>query len=185
MAGAFLAWEAERRPGLARVHAEIAGRWAMPVAPGEIFTLRARADRIEETRGGGHAIIDFKTGQVPSHKEIFAGFSPQLTLEAAMLKAGAFREIGPAQETPDLLYVRVGGGKSPLDPIPLKPPRGDSRSVAEIVDEHAERLRGLVARFLAGEAAYLSRPYPKYAKAFSAYDHLARVKEWSLVGGEA
>ncbi|GJD99767.1 double-strand break repair protein AddB [Methylobacterium isbiliense] len=185
MAGAFLAWEAERRPGLARVHAEIAGRWAIPVAPGEIFTLRARADRIEATRAGGHVVIDFKTGQVPSHKEIFAGFSPQLTLEAAMLKAGAFREIGPAQETPDLLYVRVGGGKSPLDPIPLKPPRGDSRSVAEIVDEHAERLRGLVARFLAGEAAYLSRPYPKYAKAFSAYDHLARVKEWSLVGGEA
>ena len=101
-----------------------------------------------------------------------------------MLKAGAFRGIGPAQETPDLLYVRAGGGKSPFDPAPLKPPRGDPRSVAEIVDEHAERLRGLVARFLAGEAAYLSRPYPKYAKAFSAYDHLARVKEWSLVGGE-
>ena len=27
---------------------------------------------------------------------------------------------------------------------------------------------------------YLSRPYPKYAKRFSDYDHLARVKEWSL-----
>ena len=36
----------------------------------------------------------------------------------------------------------------------------------------------LAARSL--EAAYLSRPFPKYARRFSEYDHLARVKEWSL-----
>ena len=28
---------------------------------------------------------------------------------------------------------------------------------------------------------YLSRPYPQYARAYAPYDHLARVKEWSLV----
>ena len=53
-----------------------------------------------------------------------------------------------------------------------------------IVAEHAERLRGLVARFLTGEAAYVSRPYPKYARAYGDYDHLARVLEWSLGGEE-
>ncbi|WP_298965392.1 double-strand break repair protein AddB [uncultured Methylobacterium sp.] len=184
LAAAFLVWEAERRPALARVHAEIGGRWPMALAGGETFTLTARADRIEARRDGGRTVIDFKTGTPPSAKEIFAGFSPQLTLEAAMLRDGAFRDLGAAPEVPDLVYVRAGGGRSPLDVLPVKPPRGEERSVADLVDEHAGRLKLLIERFVAGEAAYLSRPYPKYAKAYSAYDHLARVKEWSLVGGD-
>jgi ATP-dependent helicase/nuclease subunit B len=36
---------------------------------------------------------------------------------------------------------------------------------------------------VSGEIGYLSRPYPKYAKRYSDYDHLARVKEWSLTNG--
>ncbi|MGY2052204.1 double-strand break repair protein AddB [Methylobacterium sp. JK268] len=184
MAAAYLAWEAERRPALARVHAEISGRWRFPIGPGEDFTLRARADRIEARRDGTHVIVDFKTGQPPSAKEVFAGFAPQLTLEAAMLRAGGFRDLGAAATVPDLLYVRASGGKVALDPVPLKPPRGETRTVEDLVEEHARRFQGLVARFLTGEAAYLSRPYPKYARAVSAYDHLARVKEWSLVEGE-
>ncbi len=184
LAEAFLAWEAERRPGLRRVAPEVGGRWALAIPGGHVLTLRARADRIETRRDGGHTIIDFKTGQPPSAREVFAGFSPQLTLEAAMLQAGAFRGLEAAAETPDLLYVRAGGGKTPLDPAPLKPPRGDGRSLPELVEAHVAGLRQLVGAFMAGEASYLSRPYPKYAKAYSDYDHLARVREWSLVEGE-
>ncbi|AWB20100.1 double-strand break repair protein AddB [Methylobacterium currus] len=184
LAEAFLAWEAERRPGIRRVQAEAGGRWTLAVPGGHVLTLRARADRIETRRDGGHTIIDFKTGQPPSAREVFAGFSPQLTLEAAMLQAGAFRDLDPARETPDLLYIRAGGGKTPLDPAPLKAPRGDGRTLPELVEAHVAGLRRLVGAFMAGEAAYLSRPYPKYAKAYSDYDHLARVREWSLVEGE-
>ena len=65
----------------------------------------------------------------------------------------------------------------------LRPP-GDSRSVAHIVEEHRLKLTELVGRYVSGEAGYRSRPYPKYAKRFSDYDHLARVKEWSLASAE-
>ncbi|PIK69395.1 double-strand break repair protein AddB, partial [Methylobacterium frigidaeris] len=150
LAEAFLAWEAERRPGIRRVHAEAGGRWAVPIPGGHVLTLRARADRIETRRDGGHTLIDFKTGQPPSAREVFAGFSPQLTLEAAMLQAGAFRGLDPARETPDLLYIRAGGGKTPLDPAPLKPPRGDGRSLTELVEAHVAGLRQLVGAFMAG-----------------------------------
>ncbi|MGF3021725.1 double-strand break repair protein AddB [Methylobacterium aquaticum] len=184
LAEAFLAWETERRPGIRRVHPEAGGRWALDIPGGHVLTLRARADRIETRRDGGHTIIDFKTGQPPSAREVFAGFSPQLTLEAAMLRAGAFKGLKPTAETPDLLYIRAGGGKTPLDPAPLKAPRGDGRTLPDLVDAHVAGLRRLVGAFMAGEAAYLSRPYPKYAKAYSDYDHLARVREWSLVEGE-
>ncbi|KMO10343.1 double-strand break repair protein AddB [Methylobacterium platani] len=184
LAEAFLAWEAERRPGLRRVDAETGGRWALDIPGGHVLTLRARADRIETRRDGGHTIIDFKTGQPPSAREVFAGFSPQLTLEAAMLRAGAFKGLPPTAGTPDLLYIRAGGGKTPLDPVPLKAPRGDGRDLPELVEAHVAGLRRLVGAFMAGEASYLSRPYPKYAKAYSDYDHLARVREWSLIDGE-
>ncbi|MBO1022238.1 double-strand break repair protein AddB [Methylobacterium sp. SD274] len=181
LAAEFLDWETERRPALDRVRAEMFGRWALPMGK-DTFTLRGRADRIEQRRDGTACIVDFKTGQPPSNKEVFAGFSPQLTLEAAMLKAGAFDGVTRTRETPDLLYVHATGGRKPFEPLAVKPPRGDPRTMDAIVEEHERRFRGLVARFMAGEAAYVSRPYPKYARSYGDYDHLARVLEWSLAG---
>ncbi len=103
-----------------------------------------------------------------------------------MLMAGAFKGFPRTATAPDLLYVYASGGRKAFTPMPVKTPRGETRGVPEVVAEHAERLRGLVARFMTGEAAYVSRPYPKYARAYGAYDHLARVLEWSQAGeGEA
>ncbi|MCJ2068794.1 double-strand break repair protein AddB [Methylobacterium sp. J-030] len=183
MAAAYLDWETQRRPGLSRIHPEVSGRWVIPLGR-ESFTLRARADRIELRPDGSACIVDYKTGAPPSAKMIFSGFSPQLTLEAAMLMRGAFADLPAVKETPDLLYVHASGGRKPFLPMPVKPPRGEARAVAAIVAEHAERLRGLVARFMTGEAAYTARPYPQFASQYGSYDHLARVLEWSLGGEE-
>ena len=181
LAAEFLDWETERRPALDRVRAEMFGRWALPWA-------RTRS-RFAGGQTGSSSVateppvsVDFKTGQPPSNKEVFAGFSPQLTLEAAMLKAGAFDGVTRTRETPDLLYVHATGGRKPFEPLAVKPPRGDPRTLDAIVEEHERRFRGLVARFMAGEAAYVSRPYPKDARSYGDYDHLARVLEWSLAG---
>jgi ATP-dependent helicase/nuclease subunit B len=184
LAAAFVVWETKRRADIARIHAESSGALAMALPDGSTFTLRARADRIEERRDGSFAIIDFKTGTPPGIKEVFAGFSPQLTLEAAMLMEGAFRDVPASAATPDLIYVHASGGRKPLKPREIAPSKGDNRSVAAIVAEHRMRLADLVGRFVSGEAAYVSRPFPKYAKRFSDYDHLARVKEWSLASAD-
>jgi ATP-dependent helicase/nuclease subunit B len=183
LAGAFLTWEMARRPDLAQIAVERSGGLTLPLPGGDEFTLTARADRIERRRDGGFAIVDFKTGQPPSNKAIFAGFSPQLTLEAAMLMRGAFKEVGKAVETPSILHVHLGGPRTPLKPVDVEPPKGEMRSVADVVAEHLRGLEGLLRRYASGDAGYLSRPYPQYAKRFSAYDHLARVKEWSATGG--
>jgi ATP-dependent helicase/nuclease subunit B len=183
MASAYLDWEAQRRPNLTRVYPEVSGRWVIPMGR-ETFTLRARADRIELRPDGTACIVDYKTGAPPSANMIFSGFSPQLTLEAAMLMHGAFESLPAVKETPDLLHVHASGGRKPFVPIPVKTPRGEERSVAAIVAEHADRLRGLIARFMSGEAAYTARPYPQFASKYGAYDHLARVLEWSLAGDE-
>ena len=176
----FVAWEQARRPAIEHVYAERSGRLSIPLPDGSIFNLRARADRIEHRRDGGFTIIDFKTGQPPGVREVYAGFSPQLTLEAMMLMKGAFKGLPMAKETPDLVYVHTTGGREPIKPREIKPGRDEERSVPEIVEEHRRRFEGMIARFVKGEAAYVSRPFPKYARRFSEYDHLARVKEWSL-----
>ncbi|MCE4222755.1 double-strand break repair protein AddB [Methylobacterium sp. C25] len=182
MAATFLNWERARRPELAQIRPEIGGKWTIPLGQ-ESFALTGRADRIEARQDGTYCIVDFKTGAPPSNKTVFAGFSPQLTLEAAMLMHGAFDGM-KATTTPDLLYVHASGGRDPFRPVPVKPPQGEARTVDAIVDEHVARLRGLIARFMTGEAAYVSRPYPQYARAYNEYDHLARVLEWSLAGEE-
>jgi ATP-dependent helicase/nuclease subunit B len=184
IAATYLEWEEERRGGIRRVHPEIAGHWTFTLPDGSAFALRARADRIEENRDGSFTIVDFKTGAVPSVREVFAGFSPQLTLEAAMLMQGAFRDVPKATRVPGLFYVHVSGGRKALDERAIEPGRDESRSLAELVADHRAKLEGLLARYVAGEAGFVSRPYPKYAKRYGAYDHLARVKEWSLASSE-
>ena len=180
----YLRWEEARRGEIAEIAVESSGTLDIPLPGHGVFKLRARADRIERRRDGSYAVVDFKTGQPPGLREVFAGFSPQLTLEAAMLTRGAFGDVGTAKACPDLLYVHVSGGRKPIDLRPIDPPKNESRTTAQLVEQHLTKLTGLVARFVAGEAAYLSRPYPKYAKRYSDYDHLARVKEWSATSAD-
>mgnify|MGYP006149110367 CR=1 FL=1 len=73
----------------------------------------------------------------------------------------------------------------PIKPREIGPSGKETRPVAEIVEEHRRRFEGMIVRYAKGEAAYLSRPFPKYARRFSEYDHLARVKEWSLASAGA
>ena len=58
-----------------------------------IFMLTARADRIEQRSDGSFAVLDYKTGRPPSPKEVRVGFAPQLTLQATILRHGAFENV--------------------------------------------------------------------------------------------
>jgi ATP-dependent helicase/nuclease subunit B len=129
-------------------------------------------------KGGGAILIDYKTGAPPGLGEVQVGFAPQLTLEAAMLARGAFAEAGGVKAI-GALYLNLGGANG-----------GETRelsfkdvSFADVVDKHFTELVALLEQFALAETPYLSRPYPKFASRFGAYDHLARVKEWSATGG--
>ena len=90
----------------------------------------------------------FQDRPAAGRQEVFAGFSPQLTLEAVMLMKGAFKGLPAGAETPDLLYIHTSGGREPIDPRQIEPGRGEeTRSVAEIVAEHRRRFEGMIARY--------------------------------------
>ena len=88
-----IVFENERRADLSHIYSEVEGRYVFPLADGSSFTLSGTADRIEARTDVTLALVDYKTGRIPSLKQVRAGFSPQLTLEAAMAEHGALSLI--------------------------------------------------------------------------------------------
>ena len=109
----FSEWEIARRGNVAGIDAEIRGEIKIPLDNERIFTLSARADRIERRSDGSYAILDYKTGAPPTGKQVRMGLSPQLTLEAAILREGGFEGIDADSSVSQLVYVRLSGNNPP------------------------------------------------------------------------
>ena len=140
--------------------------------------MTARADRLEIGRDGAVTLVDYKTGQPPGTDEIRVGFSPQLTLEAAMARRGAF-DLPPGVADISALYLKLGGAEGGKE----KPVIFKNDAFIDVAEEHFLGLVELLDQFRDPQTPYPPRPFPKFAKSYNAYDHLARVKEWSI-GGE-
>ena len=176
------AWIAEREragtPAARRRFAEVEGSLEL-AAPGGTFTLTAKADRIDLTPAGTLAILDYKTGTLPSATAIDLGFAPQLPLEAAIAEAGGFPRV-PLAPVERLEFWRLSGAEPAGQIKPLKDDPAARAATA------LDGLDALVARFDDPGTPYLARPRPKWAGRFSDYEHLARVQEWAALedGGE-
>lgn len=172
--------EAERqrrlRGPMAHVASEVAGKWTVP--GDHPFVLSGRADRIERRADGTLAILDYKTGAVPTTGQVEQGLAPQLPLEAAMAAAGVF---GPelAGRTAELTYWHLSGGLDPGKETKLF--QHDAARTAAEAETAARALTALIAAFDEPDRAYLSRPHPGAAPRFSDYAQLARVAEWAAL----
>lgn len=174
---AYVDWEEARRPHIERVIAETDGRLTIEVDDIGAISLRGRADRIEIRDDGTLAIVDFKTGELPGETETRLGKNPQLTLEAAMAARGAFKNV-PAYETSALLYVGLKGHER----VKIRAIHDDNHDAMDLAEEHLERVLALIGEYCRGERPYLSRVHVKKKHYEGDYDHLARVREWSVAG---
>jgi ATP-dependent helicase/nuclease subunit B len=170
----FVAWEAQRRANAATLFAEVPGSLEFPFGK-RTFKLTTRADRIELLADGSYAILDYKTGSTPTEKQVRTGLSPQLTLEGAILRAGAFTDV-PAGSLSQFAYVSLRG----------RDPAGEESAIEfkdGSADDHADKalakLKGIIARFEDEATPYRSLVSPMWKTRYGDYDHLARVKEWS------
>jgi ATP-dependent helicase/nuclease subunit B len=172
----YLDFESRRRPSLTKIDVESKSTIDIVLSDGTSFTLSATADRIEHQSDGSVSLIDYKTGTPPSVNEVRVGFAPQLTLEAAMARRGAF-ELAEGTDVAEAIYVKLyardGGAERPLIfKNPLQP-------LGEISEKHFTELVALLNQFRDPATSYPARPYPKFAMRYNAYDHLARVREWA------
>lgn len=171
----FLGQETEARRAVRRVWAECRGVKKFKNFPNGPFTLTARADRIEERTDGSLAILDYKTGVLPSRKAVDEGQDPQLPLSALIAEEGGFKGV-PAAAVSELAYWRLTG-------------RGQGGEFRGAGSEKTpvERLKETARALLEEEVTRYDDPgFPYRAvddpEPYSDYVDLARVREWAVAG---
>jgi ATP-dependent helicase/nuclease subunit B len=94
-----------------------------------------------------------------------------------MLSAGAFKGL-PTGEVATLAYWRLSGGEAAGMNLEIK------SDVAKLAADAADGLRNLIDAFARPGSRYLAVPDADAAPRFSDYQHLARIREWSVTEGE-
>jgi ATP-dependent helicase/nuclease subunit B len=182
----FADWEIARRDNVAGIDAEIRGEITIPLDNARSFVLSARADRIERRPDGNYAILDYKTGQPPTGKQVRMGLSPQLTLEAAILREGGFANIPADSSVSQIAYVRLSGNNPPGEqkPLELKIKQSDQPQSPDAAADYArQELEKLIRKFEDETQPYTSLNLSMWSNRYGSYDDLARIKEWSAAGG--
>ncbi|MFC7541655.1 PD-(D/E)XK nuclease family protein [Siccirubricoccus deserti] len=170
--GSFaVAAEAELRQVTTKSQVELKGE--LKLLGGQV-RLTARADRIDVLPNGKLAILDYKTGSVPSAKQVREGHKPQLVLEAAMVARGGFPTV--TGDAGRLDYWRLTGGPTPGEVTTVC---DNAQEIADLAEAALEEVQALAQRFLLGEAPFLAWPHPGREPAGDDYDHLSRRAEWA------
>ena len=168
----FIQTEAARRDAIVKSYTEQAG--TLDTSSG--FQVYARADRIDQLRDGGIAIIDYKTGAPPSQGDVANGFAPQLPLEAAIAEKGGFGDV-PAGPPASMAFWKLSGGDPAGEIVEINTGRMKT-TPAELAHAAVDGVNGLAAAFADPDTPYLSVPHPDHAPKYSDYVHLARLREW-------
>ena len=137
------------------------------------FTLTTKADRIDRMHNGKLAIIDYKTGSVPSWSKVESGYCPQLPLEGIIAQGAGYSGIAEI-EVGEIAYWQLGASSQ----------NGlwrYERSVGELLGSARLGLQALIESFDNPSTPYLSRPWPQEKGIFDQYEHLSRYKEWAAV----
>lgn len=163
----IMAQEKEYRNNISAVHNEVSGEITYDLANGP-FSFTAIADRIDELKDGGLNIIDYKTGQIPSQKQVESGHALQLLLEGLIAQKGGFSKIKRA-DIRQAIYWQLGSKR--LDLVPEE---------KNLIDKCEDYLLRLISTFEFETTPYHSRPVPKFIPKNKDYEHLSRIKEWSV-----
>lgn len=172
----FVATDRARRPEIAATVVESWGEWSFTPSSGLPFTVFAKADRIDLDPGGLATVIDYKTGAPPTQKEVAAGYSPQLPLEALIVREQGFEGVR-AGGVAGLEYWRVNGAGAGGERTALK-------DVEALMAEAEEGIRALVAHYDRPETKYIPRAAEGRAPSYSDYLLLERLAEWKAADGE-
>ena len=185
IASAYLNWEKERIPLPQTRHSEIRAKVALDV-DGASFTLSGVIDRLDQLDDGSLSIVDFKTGEPPTAKQVKSGLSAQLALEVYMQQKGAFDSKGPfsSQSVSQLGWVKLDGrtDKASYRSAVISK---DGDTPDTLGDLAGEQLHGLIREYRKPNQGYMSRARPEFKFRFKGdYDHLARVMEWQIAQDE-
>ena len=164
IADPLIASEQHRRQSANPLAAETVGLFPLP---GTDFTIKGKADRLDQHHDGGLVIYDYKTGTVPTAKQV-RYFDRQLLIEALMAVHGAFQDI-PASDVREVAYIDIGK-RLQVKSIDLDDDTDPARVLIELTN--------LLTKYASPETGYISRRAMEKERFEGDYDHLARFGEW-------
>lgn len=160
--------ELSYRHEISHISIETTGSFFISDLPAGPFEIYARADRIDRTTDGRLNIIDYKTGRARKTTEVAKGYAPQLPIEGLIAESGGFTDIKKAS-VDSLMYWKLGDSVIRID-----------KDIDQLLEKTKENIVSTLNKFDFETTGYLSRPNPKHAPEYSDYEHLARVREWSV-----
>jgi ATP-dependent helicase/nuclease subunit B len=156
----FIDFDEERRKKATDTYTEVRGSITLNLLGREIEII-AIADRIEITKSGKSVILDYKTGAVPTKKDVFSGLSPQMIIEALIMMENGFG-LG-CYPTELLIYVKIANSKPYIDITEIDLSKTD-------LLQHKKGLIELLEYYLSEKKFYIKPNMMKYDD----YNHLSR-----------
>ena len=163
--------EAPRRSLIAKILSEQKGILTL-ASKGGPFYLTAKADRLDLLKNDTLVVLDYKSGNTPTKKDVREGLSPQLTLTALIALGAGFKGLNP-KAIAELSYWKLSGGRISGNITSLETP-------SALVEAAEAGLLALISAFDHEEQAYLALPNLEKAPAYNDYAHLERIEEWSI-----
>jgi ATP-dependent helicase/nuclease subunit B len=173
----FMKGEEQRLPFLKQSYTEIEGKINFKTSKAD-FTLKARADRIDQFVNEEIHIIDYKTGTPPTLKEITQGFAPQIALEGLIALEGGFGKTLKDLQTLQLWH---------LSGSPQKEEGGTIITLSDLQDlleSTKQGFQNLSEAYTKDTTPYYATPRLDKAPRFHDYAHLERLKEWANLEDE-
>ena len=175
----FLKKQRELSPVLAKIVAEEKRKIKIPLSVGD-FTLTGKIDRMDILKDGTCHLIDYKTGTVPSQKQVNNHLAPQLPLEAAMIRKGAFEDKGVKADIPveSWEFWKISGKASGSYVAQVC---DNAEKSVKLSDEVYNGFISWLEEYAKEETPYYAAPRANYMLKYSDYEHLERIKEWKIV----
>jgi len=146
--------------------------------------VHGRADRIDREADGSLVVVDYKTGSVPTRKEVLTGFRLQLGILGLIARDSGFD--GLSGEPSAFEYWALGKDKDRKDEDGfgyrldvLKPKKGTAVEPEEFLASTHYFLTNALDRWILGNDAFTARLNLDVA-GYNDYDQLMRLDEWLL-----
>lgn len=181
IAHTVIAFERNRHANIIQRNAEIRGSMTLPVA-NENVTIYGDADRIDILKSGAAELIDFKTGSIPTNKDMKNFMSPQLLMEAMILRHAGFDGVQQA-DSDALTYIKLSHGPNPFEVTNFATGK---QSLDAVIDDYWRHFSAYAQVMLMQDhIAMAAQLMPKENQQFAGdYDHFARQKEWMIDQGD-
>ncbi|WP_342278642.1 PD-(D/E)XK nuclease family protein [Candidatus Tisiphia endosymbiont of Myopa tessellatipennis] len=160
IAESFIEFDEKRRSDFQYIYSECRGEISLNIG-GQELTIIGVADRIEVDELGAAVIIDYKTGSLPSKKDVEAGLSPQLIIGGLMLQEGGFAI--KVHSVKQVTYVKISSSKPIIQTLEI-----------DLTKEDLERHKQGMMRVLEYYVTNKNFPYDIDLLKYDDYAHLAR-----------